>query len=54
MAAKFMGYSLEEKDYSDLDLENIESARHLKLNVMKISILKEKLTEEMKAVMDLF
>jgi len=54
MAAKFMGYSLEEKDYSDLDLENMESARHLKLNVMKISILKEKLTEEMKVVMDLF
>ena len=54
MAAKFMGYSLEEKDYSGLDLENMESANHLKLNVKKISILKEKLTEEMEGVMELF
>ena len=54
MAAKSMGYSLGEKDYSDLDLENMKSARYLKLNVMKISILKEKLTEEMKGVMELF
>jgi len=54
MAAKSMGYSLEEKDYSDLDLENMKSASHLKLNVMKISILKEKLTEEMKGTLELF
>ncbi|MGB5749519.1 MAG: HDOD domain-containing protein [Desulfobacterales bacterium] len=54
MAAKFMGYSLEEKDYPNLDLSNMEAAIHLKLNVIKISILKEKLTEEMKGVMELF
>ena len=53
-AAKFMGYGLEEKDYSDLDLENMQSAIHLKLNLMKIAQLKEKLTEEMKGVMALF
>ncbi len=54
MAAKSMGYSLEEKDYSDLDLENIESASHLKLNLIKITKLKERLTEEMKGVLELF
>jgi putative nucleotidyltransferase with HDIG domain len=54
MAAKSMGYSLEEKDYSDLNLENIESARHLKLDLIKITKLKEKLTEEMKGVLELF
>jgi len=54
MAAKSMGYSLEEKDYSDLDLENIDSACQLKLNLIKITKLKEKLTEEMRGVMELF
>lgn len=54
MAAKSMGYSLEEKDYSDLDLETIESARHLKLDLIKITKLKEKLTGEMKGVLELF
>jgi HD-like signal output (HDOD) protein len=54
MAAKSMGYSLEEKDYSDLDLEDIKSADQLRLNSIKIAKLKEKLTEEMKGVLELF
>ena len=49
-----MGYSLEDKDYSDLDLEDIESADQLRLNSTKIAKLKEKLTEEMKGVLELF
>lgn len=53
-AAKAMGYSLEDKDYSDLDLEDIESADQLRLNSTKIAKLKEKLTEEMKGVLELF
>jgi len=54
MAAKSMGYSLEEKDYSDLAIENIESAYDLKLSLIDITKLKEKLTEEMKGAMELF
>ncbi len=53
-AAKSMGYSLEDKDYSDLDLEDIESADQLRLNSIKIAKLKEKLTAEMKGVLQLF
>jgi HD-like signal output (HDOD) protein/FixJ family two-component response regulator len=54
MAAKSMGYSLEEKDYSDQAIENIELAYDLKLNLVDITKLKEKLTEEMKGAMELF
>ena len=54
MAAKSMGYSLEEKDYSDLAIENIESAFDLKLNLIAINKIKEKVPEEMKGVMELF
>ena len=53
IAAKSMGYSLEDKDYSDLDLEDIESADQLRLNSTKIAKLKEKLTAEMKGVLEL-
>jgi HD-like signal output (HDOD) protein len=53
-AAKAMGYGLEGKDYSGLDLEDIESADQLRLNSTKIAKLKEKLTEEMKGVLELF
>ena len=49
-----MGYSLEENEYTDLPLENIELANDLKLNLIDINKLKEKLTAEMKAVMELF
>ena len=54
MTAKSVGYRLEEKDYSNLDLEGMESAIHLKLDLLKITKLKEKLIEEMKGVMTLF
>ena len=54
MAAKSMGYSLEENEYTDLPIENIELAYDLKLNLIDIGKLKEKLTEEMKGVMELF
>ncbi|MBW2440197.1 MAG: HDOD domain-containing protein [Deltaproteobacteria bacterium] len=54
MAAKSMGYSLEENEYTDLPIENIELAYDLKLNLIDIGKLKEQLTEEMKAVMELF
>jgi putative nucleotidyltransferase with HDIG domain len=54
MAAKSMGYSLEGKDYSDLDILNIESADQLRLNLIQITKLKEKMTAEMKGVLELF
>jgi hypothetical protein len=54
MAAKSIGYSLEENEYTDLPLENIELAYDLKLNLIDLNKLKEQLTEEMKAVMELF
>jgi HD-like signal output (HDOD) protein len=54
LAAKSMGYSMEESEYTNLPLENIELAYDLKLNLIDINKLKEKLTEEMKAVMELF
>ncbi len=54
MAAKSMGYSLEENEYTGLPLENIELAYDLKLNLIDINKLKERLTGEMKAVMELF
>ena len=53
-AAKSMGYSLEENEYTDIPLENIESAFDLQLNLIDINKLKEKLTEELKGVMELF
>lgn len=53
LAAKSLGHSLEEKDYSDLNLESIESAHQLKLDVIKITKLKEKLTAKMKGAMEL-
>ena len=54
MAAKTMGYSLEDKDYSGLDILNIESADQLRVNFIQVTKLKEQLTEEMKGVMELF
>ena len=54
MAAKSMGYSLEENGHTDLPVENIDLAYDLKLNLIDINRLKEKLTEEMKGVMELF
>jgi putative nucleotidyltransferase with HDIG domain len=54
MAAKAMGYSLEENEYTDLPLENIELAYDLKLNLIDINKLKDQLTEEMKGAMELF
>jgi putative nucleotidyltransferase with HDIG domain len=54
LAAKSMGYSLGEKDYSNLAIEDSELAYDLKLNLIGITKLKEKLTEEMKRAMELF
>ena len=54
LTAKSMGYSLGEKDYSDLTLEDSNLAYDLKLNLIGITKLKEKLTEEMKGVIELF
>ncbi len=54
LAAKSMGYSLGEKDYSGLAIEDNELAYDLKLNLIGINKLKEKLTEEMKGAMELF
>ncbi|MEE4263912.1 MAG: HDOD domain-containing protein [Desulfobacteraceae bacterium] len=54
IAAKSMGYSLAENEYTGLPLENIELAYDLKLNLINITKLKEKLSEEMKGVMELF
>ena len=54
IASKSMGYSLEDKDYSDLAIENIDLAYDLKLNLIDITRLKEKLTVEMKGAMELF
>jgi putative nucleotidyltransferase with HDIG domain len=54
MVAKSLGYSLEENEYTDLPIENIDLANDLKLNLIDIAKLKEKLTEEMKGVMELF
>ena len=54
MVAKSMGYSLEENEYADLPIENIDLAYDLKLNLIDTTKLKEKLTEEMKGVMELF
>ncbi len=54
IAAKSMGYSLEENEYTDLPIENIDLAYDLKLNLIDITKLKDKLTEEMKGVMELF
>ena len=54
MVAKSMGYSLEENEYADLPIENIDLAYDLKLNLIDIAKLKEKLIEEMKGVMELF
>ena len=54
MAAKSMGYRLEEKDYSGLDILNLESADQLRLNLIQISKLKEKMSGEMKGVLELF
>ena len=54
LAAKSMGYSLGEKDYSGLAIEDSELAYDLKLNLIGVTKLKEKLTEEMKGAMELF
>ena len=54
LTAKSMGYSLGEKDYSDLAIEDSKLAYDLKLNLIGITKLKEKLTEEMKGVIELF
>jgi HD-like signal output (HDOD) protein/FixJ family two-component response regulator len=54
IAAKSMGYSLEENGDTELPIENIDLAYDLKLNLIDITKLKEKLTEEMKRVMELF
>ena len=54
LAAKSMGYSLGEKDYSDLAIEDSQLAYDLKLNLIGINKLKEKLTKEMKGAMELF
>jgi len=54
IVSKSMGYSLEENEYTDLPIENIDLAYELKLNLIDITKLKEKLTEEMKGVMELF
>ena len=54
IAAKSMGYSLEENEYTDLPIENIDLAYDLKLNLIDITKLKDKLAEEMKGVMELF
>jgi len=54
LAAKSMGYSLGEKDYSDLAIEDSELAYDLKLNLIGTMKLKEKLTEEMKGAIELF
>jgi putative nucleotidyltransferase with HDIG domain len=54
IVAKSMGYSLEKNDYTNLPIENIELAYDLQLNLIDITKLKEKLTEEMKGAMELF
>ena len=54
IVAKSMGYSLEENGYADLPIENIDLAYDLKLNLIDINNLKEKLAEEMKGAMELF
>ena len=54
IVAKSMGYSLEENEYTDLPIENIDLAYDLKLNLINITKLKEKLTEKMKGAMELF
>jgi len=53
-AAKAMGYSVEEYDNSEQDLEDIASAYKLKLNIIAITKLKEKLTNEMTGALELF
>jgi len=53
-AAKAMGYSVQDEDNSEQDLVDIASAYQLKLNLIAITKLKEKLTEEMKAAAELF
>ena len=54
LTAKSMGYSLGESDYSDRALEDSELAYDLKLNLIGVTKLKEKLTEEMEGVIELF
>ena len=54
LAAKSMGYSLGEKDYSGLAIEDSQLAYDLKLNLIGITKLKERLTKEMKRAMELF
>ena len=54
IAAKSMGYSLEENEYTDLPIENIDLAYDLRLNLIDLTKLKDKLAEEMKGVMELF
>ena len=53
-AAKAMGYSVQDEDNSEQDLVDIASAYQLKLNLIAITKLKEKLTEEMKVAAELF
>ena len=54
LTAKGMGYSIGEKDYSDMAIEDSELAYDLKLNLIGITKLKEKLTGEMRRAMKLF
>ena len=54
LAAKSMGYSLGKKDYSGLAIEDSQLAYDLKLNLIAITKLKERLTKEMKRAMELF
>jgi putative nucleotidyltransferase with HDIG domain len=54
IVAKSIGYSLEENDYTDLPIENIDLAYDLQLNYIDMTKLQETLTEEMKGVMELF
>ena len=54
LAAKAMGYGAEGEENSEQDLEDIAGAYRLKLNLISISKLKEKLTNEMKLAMELF
>jgi putative nucleotidyltransferase with HDIG domain len=53
-AAKAMGYSVEDDDNSEQDLEDIASAYQLKLNLIAITKLKDKLSAEMKGALELF
>jgi HD-like signal output (HDOD) protein len=52
--AKAMGYSVQDEDNSEQDLVDIASAYQLKLNLIAITKLKEKLTDEMTGAMELF